>query len=81
VLSPRPDADPAGNLVVAPPGDLDYSTATALVEALHEALSQRPKTIILDLGLVTSLDRSPDRGGFGLRGGCRWVGDLLEIDG
>jgi anti-anti-sigma factor len=58
VLSPRPEADATGKTVVAPPGDLDFPTATALGEALHEALSPTPKTIILDLGLVTSLDRS-----------------------
>ena len=58
MLSSLREPDAAGNTVVAPPGALDFPTATALAEALHEALSAMPKTIILDLGLVTSYDRS-----------------------
>jgi anti-anti-sigma factor len=58
VLWSRHDADAAGNVVVAPQGVLDSSSATALVESLHKTLAQQPTTIILDLSLVTALDRS-----------------------
>jgi anti-anti-sigma factor len=57
-MSRRPEADSAGNVVVAPRGALDGRTVSALCTMLHEALSRRPETITLDLGLVTSLDRS-----------------------
>ena len=58
MLSRRPIGDPAGNVVVAPPGDLDSSTAATLCTSLHEALAQQPETIVLDLHWVTSLDRA-----------------------
>jgi anti-sigma B factor antagonist len=45
-----------GELVVAATGDVDLLAAPELEEALHSALTDRPRLIVVDLRAVTMLD-------------------------
>ena len=49
-------ADQFGSVVITPCGELDRAFGSTLRTAFHQAISQRPGRIVLDLDAVTFLD-------------------------